>query len=190
MRLFAAVPIPRETAAQADRLLPDVAALRRVAPELMHVTLAFLGSVPDSAVAAASDAVADAAAGQRAFPVVLSAIGRFPATGAPRIVWIGAEEGAADLIRLAERLRSALTRRQLPFDEKPFRPHVTLARVREGADRASERAIAASVARVKGPRLQFRADRVLLLESALSPKGPRYTPRATVPLGAGGGGAG
>lgn len=185
-----AVPIPREIAVQADRLLPDVPALRRVAPELMHVTLAFLGSVPDSAATAASAAIADAAAGQRAFPVVLSTVGRFPASGAPRIVWIGAEEGAADLIRLAERLRSALSRREVAFDEKPFRPHVTLARVRERADRASERAIASAVARLKSPQLQFRADTILLLESALSPKGPRYTPRATVPLDAGGGGAG
>ena len=74
--------------------------------------------------------------------------------------------------------------RDLPFDDKPFRPHVTLARVKRDVDRSALVELRAALDAVEAPSLRFRADRVHLVESRLSPKGPRYASLQAVPLGA------
>jgi 2'-5' RNA ligase len=186
VRLFVAVPLPPDIAGAASRVLPAIPALRTVRPEHLHVTLAFLGALPDSRLEDVAGAVRSAAAGTGPFDVALDALGRFPRDGAPRIVWLAVGTGASELITLAERLRQGLAARELPFDAKPFRAHVTLGRVREDADRPSERAIASAVDGARLDPLRFRAERVVVFESVLSPKGPRYTSRAAVPLDAGG----
>lgn len=186
MRLFVAIPLPPDVASAAAAALPDLPGLRRVSAELMHVTLAFLGAVPDGRLDAAVRAVTIAAGEFRAFAVGFDGIGCFPPAGAPRVVWLGIGLGATESTALAASVRRALRAAALPHDEKPFRAHLTLGRVRENADRESARAIAAATERVRLPALRFTADAVVLFDSALSPKGPRYTARATVPLGVGG----
>jgi 2'-5' RNA ligase len=149
----------------------------------MHVTFAFLGSVEDGRLPAVLDAVREGCRGRAPFDVSLEGLGRFPGEGSPRIVWLGIVRGAPELIRLADGLRTAIARRELPLDAKPFRAHVTLARVGDRADHATTRTLASAVARARTPALGFRAERVVCFESVVSAKGPRYTPRATVSLG-------
>ena len=186
MRLFVAIPLPLTLATAAFTVLPDIPALRRVRPELMHVTLAFLGAVPDERLGEVVSAVTGAATGRRAFPVSLDTVGRFPSGGAPTVAWLGVGEGAAEMTALAESVRRSLATGSLPFDAKPFRPHVTLARVRERASSDEVREIAATIERARTPALQFTADAAIIVESVVSSKGPRYTARAAVPLGMGG----
>jgi len=152
----------------------------------MHITLAFLGAVDDTRLDDAAAALTDAGSGTRPFDVELVAMGRFPEGGAPRVIWLAAGAGASELVRLAESVRRCLGARSLPFDAKPFRPHLTLARVRENADRSSARALAAAVAGARIAPLRFRVDEAILFESKLSSRGPRYTRRAAVPLAVGG----
>jgi 2'-5' RNA ligase len=83
---------------------------------------------------------------------------------------------------LGERVRAELGRCEISFDAKPLRAHVTLGRVREDVELVDARAIAASVEAMRLPHLRFRADAVVVFESVLSPRGPRYTPRASPPL--------
>ena len=182
MRLFVAVPLAPEIAAAAAHALPVSRALRPVRPELMHVTLAFLGSVPDERVTDAIAAVEAAAVAHHPFTASVDRLGRFPEGGPPRIVWLGIGRGAEPLAVLASSVREALATRQLPFDDKPFRPHVTLARLRESPDREDVRSLTAALAQATFAPMRFAVDGVLLLESALTPKGPRYTVRAAVPL--------
>lgn len=149
----------------------------------MHVTLAFLGAVPGDRLDDAVAATQAAAAVHRPFTASVDRLGRFPEQGgSPRIVWLGIGEGAGVLGALASSVRDALAARALPFDEKRFAPHVTLARIREGADPDDVGAVVAALARARIAPMRFAVDRVLLLESELTPKGPRYTPRAAVPL--------
>jgi 2'-5' RNA ligase len=183
VRLFIALPLPPEIASAAAALLPDLPGLRRVRPELLHVTLAFLGQTADDRVADVVAACTDAAADRAPFAVTLDRAGRFPESGAPRVVWLGIGEGATESAGLAVAIRRALGARGLPFDDKPFRPHVTLARVKEDADQPTARAIAATTEQLHVPALGFTVEAVIPFESFLSPKGPRYTPRALVPLG-------
>jgi 2'-5' RNA ligase len=183
VRLFIAVPLPQELTDRAAALLPPaLPALKRVRPELMHVTLAFLGWTPDEQLDAVGEAARAAAAGQRAFDLSFVGAGRFPASGRPRVAWLGIGEGAEPLARLAARVTAELRGRALRFDDRPFAPHLTLARVHEEASGPEARTVAAAVDEVVVPDLRTRVDRIAVVESVLSPRGPRYTARIEVRL--------
>ena len=148
----------------------------------MHVTLAFLGRTPDERLADVGDAADTAAAGVTAFDIELDRAGRFPPTGRPRVVWLGMGAGAPAVLTLGDRVRAELARREIAFDDKPLRAHITLGRVREDAALADARAIAAATEAMRVPHLRYRVDAVVVFESKLSPRGPTYTARATIPL--------
>jgi len=155
----------------------------------MHVTLAFLGRTADERLADITAAVESAAGAVTAFDVELDRPGRFPTSGRPRVVWLGIGVGAPAVLALGDGVRAELGRREIAFDAKPLRTHVTLGRVREDVELVDARAIAAGVEAMRVPYLRFRADAVVVFESVLSPRGPRYTPRATAPLRVGDGSA-
>lgn len=148
----------------------------------MHVTLAFLGRTPDDQLGRVIDAAGAAAARHRPFDLAFGAAGRFPASGKPRVVWLGIGEGRDPLGALAASVTSELRRAALTFDDRPFAPHLTLARVRPEASGPEARTITAAVDALPVLDLRTRVDRIAVMESVLSPKGPRYTARVEVPL--------
>ena len=148
----------------------------------MHVTLAFLGQTPDERLADVTAAAQTAAREVTAFDIELDRPGRFPESGKPRVVWLGMGAGAPTLLALGERLRAELARGEIAFDKKPLRAHITLGRVREDVSLVDARAVAAGIEAMRIPHLRFRADAVIVFESVLSPRGPRYTARASAPL--------
>ena len=187
MRLFIAVPLPTELTDRAAALLPAaLPAVRPVRPELMHVTLAFLGWTPDEHLDRAVEAARAAAARHRSFDLAFAGAGRFPATGRPKVVWLGMADGAGPLAALAADLATELRARDVKFDDRPFAPHLTLARVRPEASGPEWRTVVAAVEGLPVPDLRTRVDRIEVVESVLSPKGPRYTARAEAPLASGG----
>lgn len=179
-----AIPVPAQVAAALDRLLPALPSLRRVAPELMHVTLAFIGQVGEERVADVTEAVGVAALTSGPVPIDLSTVGSFPVHGLPRVVWAGAGPRAAEaIVRVGASVRAELLRYGVPLDPKPLRAHVTIARVREEASDVDARALAAAVTAARlGRELAFLASSVHVMESRLSSKGPLYSSRAEVPL--------
>lgn len=186
IRLFVALPVPLPVAEKLAALVPaDLEGLKPVGPELMHITLAFIGWLDESRVAQVIAAVEEGAARGRAFDVRLGPVGRFPPTGRPRVLWVGT--GAEEpIVALGGVVRDALSEAAIPFDLKALRPHLTLARVREGVSVQGARAIGSAVARAKVPEgLSFRADTVEVMQSTLTPRGPRYSSRGSIPLAAG-----
>jgi 2'-5' RNA ligase len=184
-RIFVAIPLPGDVAATVARQVPDHPALRRVDAALLHFTLAFVGSIPDDQVADVTKAVRAGSRRARAFTVTIDDVGRFPAGGAPRVVWAGARDPAvtAAVVELGTAVRAELARHGVPFDAKPLRPHVTLARVRENASPDDQRQVRDALAHLRAPEaLSFVARAVHVMESHLSPKGPRYESRAEVAL--------
>lgn len=152
----------------------------------MHVTLAFLGQTRDEQLADVTAALEAAASGAKAFDIELDRPGRFPPSGRPRVVWLGIGAGAPSVLALGERVRAEFGRRKIAFDAKPLRAHVTLGRVREDVSLVDARTIAAGVEAMRVPYLRFRADAVVVFDSVLSPRGPKYTARSSAPLRAGG----
>lgn len=175
MRLFAAV-FPPEWALEpvrevVRRTRPALPGLAWVAPELWHITLAFYGDVPEAEAEAHRARVSAAVKGCRPVELQLLGGGAFPDRRSPRVLWAGI---SGDIPRLA-----ALAR-EMSVDDRPFHPHLTLARLRRRPEDAS--ALLDALGHVDGPR--FMADSVVLMHSEAGHAGaPRhYTPLAAFPL--------
>ncbi len=118
---------------------PTAASVRWVAAEGAHLTLAFLGDVDRDALSDIGATVAAAARAHAPFPLALGALGAFPDLERPRVVWLGLRLGEEDLVALADDVRRRLGR----DDAAPFRPHLTLGRVRQRATAAERRVTSA-----------------------------------------------
>jgi 2'-5' RNA ligase len=114
-----------------EQVRQDVAELTVTPTENLHLTLAFLGKLDEAAVAAAGIAVRLAAAASGEFEVGWSEGGVFPSRSRPRVLWLGVD-GGEPLLRAHRALAEALAGAGLPVEERTFRPHLTLARVRRG----------------------------------------------------------
>lgn len=186
-RLFVALDLPNGVreglAAWSARALADPA-LRRVAPESLHVTLAFLGYRAEKEVPLLAE-VLTASAGP-APGIELGHPVQRPERGRPRLFALPAESPATVELQagLEERLVDA---RLYESEKRPFWPHVTVARVRR-EERGSKRP--AVVGKRPGPIPKnlsqlFRGVRLTLYRSDLQPQGAQYTPLAQVELPAG-----
>lgn len=140
------------------------AGARVTARELWHVTLAFLGEVPDDRARVAARALDDAVAGQEPPVLRIAGGGRF-GRGRFTVLWAGIE---GDLITLRKAVTRELRRAKLPFDAKKFHPHLTIARP---GDRIPVEDDVAALKSYVGP--QWTVEEARLVRSYLGPK-PRY----------------
>ena len=192
-RLFVAVPLPdaaREAISgvvdRVRRRLDEVDAVsaanggapggrvRWVRMDGLHITLRFLGGTAEDRLGELGPAVDAAAWAVSPFDVLLDGGGAFPVPGRPRALWLGIVDGAAELGGLAAGLEDALAEVGIPRDDRPFRPHLTVARtdgVRTGPLAARELEAAA-----RGLGLRFTADRLVLYRSHLGGGPARYEP--------------
>ena len=147
-----------------------------------HVTLAFLGEVPDGRVTDVETAVGRGiTGGPEAGPpqLCLAGGGRF-GRGRFTLLWVGVEGDRAALDRMSRQVRRELRRGRLPYDDRPFKPHVTIARPGDRLDRPIVDADRAALAGYRGPVWPVR--RVELVRSHLGPR-PRYDHLAAWSLG-------
>lgn len=194
MRLFVAAYPPPHVRVDIAKAVADLAIGRaaaagvnvRLAPlDQLHVTLVFIGDVPDDREATVTEAITAAVAGWRTAPALttpvlrLGGAGRF-GRGQFTIVWSGLRGDVQALRDLSRSVRRRLKRARLPFDDKPFRPHLTIARP---GDRVPAGDVLADLERLRqyqGP--EWIVDEIRLVRSHLGPK-PRYDYLASFPLG-------
>lgn len=172
-RAFVGVPVQEAPAITA--LLSGLAATRAdlkvVAPENLHMTLSFLGQVPDEAAGPLSRALDAAVHGQPAFRAQLQGVGAFPSASRPRVVWAGVAE-PAPLVALATRVREALAAAGHAGDDKEFRAHLTLARTR--SPRGVDALVGFLREHARDPLPEIDVRDVRLYRSLLGPSGPTY----------------
>ncbi|HEX2021587.1 MAG TPA: RNA 2',3'-cyclic phosphodiesterase [Candidatus Thermoplasmatota archaeon] len=172
-RAFAGVPVPADPRLLAllDGLRATRGDLKVVEPGNLHMTLSFLGQVPDEAAGPLSRALDEAAARFAPFRAQLSGVGAFPSARRPRVVWAGVQD-PAPLAALANAVRDAFARAGHAGDDKDFRAHATLARVREGS-RADD--VARFLQRhASDPLPEIEVADARLYRSVPSPRGPTY----------------
>jgi len=193
MRLFVAVDLPDEARQAiavrqklwAGRLSKSKDGLKLIEPSRMHLTLLFIGEVPETQVPAIVESM-NAPAGMAPFDVTFGGAGVFPPRGAPRVLWIGITDGAARLERLQHEIAKRVRSVDIAFDDRSFHPHLTLGRWR-GADRRRSRHVRHRRTGTEALRRDVaaleRSDRIAcvrvtcatLYQSRLSSSGPAYT---------------
>jgi len=177
VRSFVAVDPPEEVREAVGRFLAQAAGLRGVkwvGPGQMHFTLAFLGGVDTGRLPGVAAALDAALAARPAFRLALTGAGAFPSVERPRVLWVGAGEGAGELAALAGLVEQALEPLGFPAPDRPFAPHLTVGRVKERLRDPGplRRLVDAARGRVIG---EFLVPAVRLQRSDLFPSGPRYT---------------
>jgi RNA 2',3'-cyclic 3'-phosphodiesterase len=176
VRLFFSVPVSDEARSAASGALRAMKRAAGDAPlswtkdEQLHFTLAFLGEQPEDALSRLR-AAGDACAKVPAFDLTLSGAGAFPNPRRPRVLWIRAEQGARELEELARCLADGLRYAEFALEKRPFRAHLTVARVKPGGERGAAHALGAVAA---GELARMRVDRLLLMQSHLGPRGAKH----------------
>lgn len=185
-RLFIAFPISdaiqRKYAALQERGREQLASMRWSRADPLHLTLLFLGETPQSDQRKVEAIIRACAASIPPFMVEISTLGLFPHVRAPRILWVGISE-EAPMMALQKMLAEQIGALGFPIEKRPFRPHLTLGRIKKGM--AAHR-LADWMKQEEGIHFgKCCINEVILMESQLGPEGPCYLPRLTTPLGRG-----
>ena len=175
VRTFVALLIPPDWAAHLGALSRTLAqrtsGLSWVKPENLHVTIRFLGDLDDAALGRTRASVAESLARTAAPLARLGPLSAFPNLARPRVLWVGLSEGAEAVGEVARAVDDGLRHAGFGPPDRPFRAHVTLARVRPGAKGLETIRDAA----LGEPPASALLDRVAVMKSDLHPSGSRYT---------------
>jgi len=189
LRLFIAIELPENTRRELARTIDALRAagagdaLRWVRPEGIHITLKFLGATPPAKLNAIESALAEAVSGERTFALRPDGVGSFGGRRNLRVVWIGVGGDTDELATLAARVEAAIAPFGYPTEQRAFRAHLTLARVREDAPpQERERLHELLKAFDPPPFSAFHVKHVSLMQSTLSRGGAVYRALATFAL--------
>jgi 2'-5' RNA ligase len=185
IRTFVAVEIPFEVKDRAGqligRLLAAPAKVKWVAPAHMHWTLKFLGDVDMIEIPDVCQAVTRAVEPFRPFDVEVRGAGAFPDVRRPRTIWVGMGTGTEAMIALHDAIDHELSQLGYRSENRRFRPHLTIGRVRQSPQGIDE----------LGRLVQKNADfasglstvyEVVVFSSELGPDGPTHEPLCHVEL--------
>lgn len=177
-RTFCAIELPDEVRSQlashAKRLREAVpeASASWSKPENVHLTLKFFGNVsPDNLPlisAAASRVIKDSSS----FSIRIGGTGVFPKRSRPQVLWVGVEDSSDRLADLQRRLEEEFAHEGFPKENRGYRPHLTIARLRQPED---ARQLAEAHIQTKFSFIDVRVNEFVLFRSELSPKGSQYT---------------
>src|SRR5207245_6930063 len=153
MRLFVALEIPSDVRENLAALLKALRAVspqtRWVRPENLHLTLKFMGEVPETKLAAIRSALAGVRSDQPT-TVDFRGLGFFPNEKRPRVFWAGIE-ASSNLKTLAADIEGAMEKCGIAREKRDFSPHLTLARLERPLPEALRKAIAENAGREVGP---------------------------------------
>lgn len=184
-RLFVALNLPEDLRSRLAGLRGGIDGARWVPPENMHITLRFIGDIPEAATGDIVDALGDVRSPSLA--VSVTGAGRFGSGDRARTLWVGVEK-TDRIAALHAKIDHALIRAGLPPEGRKYSPHVTVARFANGG--RGKRGAGPSHTRVMHWleahggffALPFEAREFVLYESRLGRNGPVYTPVAEFPL--------
>ncbi len=190
VRVFVALDLPvaakdilRRTIQQVGGDLP--AGVRWVDPDGIHLTLKFLGDVDAGSLDSLLDTMAKAAEGSlhSSLTLRLAGLGVFPNAREPRVLWAGVEGDLEPLAQLQVLVDEALGNLGFPRERRPFRPHLTLGRVRDQVSPKERREVGRTIeqASLAGSHA-WEAREVHLIRSTLTPSGAIYDSIGVKPL--------
>lgn len=184
IRLFIPFALDPKVKEGLNRIIKELKPLSRsikwVNPANMHLTAQFLGDTDPKLVPAITNLLNEIAPRFAPVSTVVDHLGGFPNLKRPLVIWAGMENSSKQLIPIADEIRIGLTGIGIKRDDKPFKPHLTLGRVRQ-ADNLEQ--LLERVTTISFPPMLVKFDRLELIHSTLTPKGPIYKSLASVRLG-------
>ena len=189
IRSFIAIELPEEAKEGLARLRKELERdehkfVKWVDPGGIHLTLKFLGNIPSKRVTEITEAIKEAAQGISPFHLEISGLGAFPSIRQARVLWVGIGGEVDKLSRLQKNIDSALAALGFAKEERPFVPHLTLARIREGASPPERRSFGELVGSTTfEDKYHVEVEAIRLMRSQLTPAGAIYTCLSAVGLG-------
>jgi 2'-5' RNA ligase len=185
MRAFIAVEIPERVK---DKLIKIQGRLRRAVPssvgagfpaawvkrDKLHLTLVFFASISEEQAGEVGKIIKDKLESLLPTRLRLGDLGVFPNLDFPRVVWIALDGEIKTFEKLTAKIKKALKTEQIPFDPKPFVPHLTLARLRRMKPQQRRQITRVLTQFRLKEKPDFGVRRVSLVKSQLTPKGPNY----------------
>jgi RNA 2',3'-cyclic 3'-phosphodiesterase len=181
MRLFIAVEMNSSVERVAREVIDDLrgrvargaprARITWADPERIHITVRFIGEA-DEARAQAIRSALGPTIDAPVFDLTVEGVGAFPPKGPPRVFWAGLTDGRDGLLEV-ERAVSQRLETLVPAEDRPYAPHLTLARVKDPAGLSRATLFAGLATRQFGT---VHVDAITLFESRLSPKGATHMP--------------
>lgn len=150
-----------------------------VPADQFHFTLKYFGDIEERVARQAAAVLVQIAAQTAPFTLEVVGLGAFPGTERPSVLWSGPGQGTPELVALANRVVEAMAQAGFAREAMPFKPHVTLGRVREGA--LVPPAVTEAL-KVGGSYGSWRVERLVLMKSEPTPAGPRYSVLYDAPL--------
>ena len=189
IRSFIAIELSEEAKEGLARLRKELERdehrfVKWVAPGGIHLTLKFLGNIPFEQVTEITEAIEEAAQGISPFRLEISGLGAFPGLRQARVFWVGIGGEADKLSRLQQNIDSALAALGFANEERSFVPHLTLARIRQGASPLERRSFGELVgSTIFEDKYHVKVEAINLMRSHLTPAGAIYTCLSAVGLG-------
>ena len=187
LRTFLALPLDEEIVERLVDVQQSLASagarVRWVDGENLHLTIKFLGDVTDEQLPEVCRVAEEVASQVEPFEFSVAQVTSVPPAGAMRMVWVGIDEQTGKLNRLHELLEASYAAMGFGKENRSFRPHLTLGRVKGGRNVKPLRAAVSEIADTEFGIASV--NEMIVFSSQLTPDGPIYSPMTTVKLGSG-----
>lgn len=184
-RTFIAVELDDAVRSRAEELIGILRAaeadVKWVESRNLHLTLQFLGEVPEQNIAAVCKAVEQGAAQVQPFDLEVGGAGAFPNSNRPRTLWIGAKAGSKEMAELHDYVALELADLNYQDEDRKFQTHLTIGRTRSGKNVASLGQLLKQHADCQAGLM--RVEKVTVFSSRLQQGGPIYEVLSTARLG-------
>ena len=181
IRTFLAIELSealkKETYLFVETLRDRYQGFRFIEPQNWHLTLHFLGDIEPEKIEQLGSRLKEALVQINPFSVSLEGLGVFPNSQRPRILWIGVSGDISELLTLKKQVDEVLQNMHFQIETRPFHPHITIARAREG----SKHSYLISGQTFKAQRVD-EIHSLTLFKSDLSPRGAQHTPLQVIPF--------
>jgi len=179
MRAFIAIELPQEIKDYLARLQAKLkksgADIKWVEPQNIHLTLKFLGDIDDYALDKIKTIIDKDACLKNEFSLNLSELGTFPNITAPRVIWVGINEGSETIKQIAESLNKDITAIGIPQEDREFSCHITIGRSKSGLNRLQLMQLLKELSgKPQEENLGFTVRKITLFKSTLTAAGPVY----------------
>ncbi len=185
IRTFIAVEISAAVRAKAEELIgllrDSRADVKWVEPHNLHLTLQFLGDVPENQIAEVCKAVEHGASAVKPFTLEIRGAGAFPNLGKPRTIWLGAKEGAERMADLHDNIALMLADLGFRDEERRYQAHLTIGRVKSMKNVSPLGSLLRQHAEFSAGA--FSVEKAIVFSSRLERGGPIYEKLSTAPLG-------